>query len=86
MSKEEKLSPPVRAGDPRLSKQEEPAVLNEEAFSIAFSPTKGYFLVTLKYNLETGDAQIAEKAKYDSRGEAFERFKIKVAESKMVNG
>lgn len=73
--------PPVRAGDPRKAKAPEPVVFDQEAFSIAKDKDGRFFLVTLKYDLATGKAEIVEKLEQGSRSEAFERFKIKVVHS-----
>lgn len=79
-NKETKI--PMRTGDPRLSNKE--PELNDEAFGIARSKDGKYFLVTIKYDIESGVVKITDKLPQDSRGEAFQRFKILVAQSSVM--
>lgn len=79
---EKETKVPMRTGDPRLSNKE--PELNDEAFGIAKSKDGKYYLVTVKYDLESGKAVIQEKLFQDTRGEAFQRFKILVAQSSVM--
>lgn len=79
MAKEEK-GPPIREGDPRLKEVQ----MSDEAFSVAKSKDGKYFLVALEFDLESGQAKVTERLLQGSRGEAFERFKIRVAQSRVM--
>lgn len=63
-----------------------PRVLNDSAFGIARDSKGQYFLVSLKYNIDTKECEIVEALEQPNRGEAFERFKIKVASSDIMGG
>ena len=81
MSKDEK-GPPLRAGDPRLSKKEEVVSLNNKAFGMIKSSTREagkWKVVSLSYDLETNTAKIDSVEEYESKSFALNKFKVKVA-------
>lgn len=82
MSKEEVKGPPIRTGDPRLNVKE--PELKDEAFGIAKDKDGKFYLVLLHYDVETGVCKMTEKRPQETRGEAFQRFKILVAQSSVM--
>lgn len=76
---QEEALPPLRTGDPRLSVKE--PEMNDEAFSIAKDKDGRFFLVTLKYDLESGVGKVEHREVQSDRGEAFQRLKIAIAQS-----
>ncbi len=60
--------------------------LTDNAFGIGRNSKGQYFLVSIKYNVDSKQAEIVEMLEQPNRGEAFERFKIKVATSDIMGG
>jgi len=69
----------------RITKDKEPEVLmNFEAFGISRDNDGKYYLVTVLFDHESGKAKVVDRLLQGDRGEAFQRFKIAVSQSKIM--
>tara|TARA_R110000868_G_scaffold66014_3_gene196961 strand:- start:723 stop:974 length:252 start_codon:yes stop_codon:yes gene_type:complete len=83
MSETQEKSPPIRTGDPRLTKKE-PELLSV-AFGVSQDKDGRWQTVEVAYNAITGDAKVKTYHTNESKGSAVERFKILVGQSNILD-